>query len=105
MNGMAVALCALRDALGTPALRRLQAAWAASSLGGWAFFVTLSVYAYGVGGASAVGVAAVVRMVPAALAAPAMSVLGDRYSRRNVLLMLALARAGLLALAAALVWV
>jgi hypothetical protein len=60
---------ALRDALGTRALRRLQAAWAACSLGGWAFFVTLSIYAYDVGGASLAGVAAVVRMAPAALVA------------------------------------
>ncbi len=96
--------CALRDALGTRSLRRLQAAWAASSLGGWTFFIALAVYAYNVGGATAVGVAAVVRMAPAALAAPAMSMLGDRYSRRNVLLVLALARAAVLAGAAAVVW-
>ena len=97
-------MCALRDALGTSALRRLQAAWAAVSLGGWAFFVTLAVYAYGVGGATAVGVAAVARMAPAALAAPMMSMLGDRHSRRNVLLGLCFARALVLASAAALVW-
>ncbi len=101
---MSVAACALRDALGTRSLRRLQAAWAASSLGGWTFFIALAVYAYDVGGATAVGVAAVVRMAPAALAAPAMSMLGDRYSRRNVLLVLALARAAVLAGAAAVVW-
>ena len=99
-----MAACALRDALGTRSLRRLQGAWAASSLGGWTFFIALAVYAYEVGGATAVGVAAVVRMVPAALAAPAMSMLGDRYSRRNVLLVLALARAAVLAGAAAVVW-
>ena len=40
-------------------------------------------------------------MAPAALAAPAMSMLGDRYSRRNVLLVLALVRAVVLAAAAA----
>jgi MFS family permease len=94
---------ALRDGLATSALRRVQAAWAASSVGSWAFFVALAVYAYGVGGASAVGLAAVVRMVPAALAAPATSLLGDRYSRRNVLLALALVRALVLAVAAAVV--
>ena len=43
-------------------------------------------------------------MAPAALAAPAMSLLGDRYPRRNVLLVLALARAAVLAAAAVLVW-
>jgi len=102
-NVARIAACALRDGLATSALRRVQAAWAASSVGGWAFFIALSVYAYGVGGASAVGLAAVVRMVPAALAAPATSMLGDRYSRRNVLLALALVRALVLAVAAAVV--
>jgi hypothetical protein len=88
---------AVKDALGTPALRRLQVAWAACSLGGWAFFVTLSIYAYTAGGAALVGVAAVARMAPAALAAPAMSALGDRHPRRDVLLWLALARSLVLA--------
>jgi MFS family permease len=101
---VAVALCALRDGLETSSLRRLQLSWAACSLGGWAFFVALSVYAYDVGGASLVGVAAVARMAPAALAAPATSMLGDRYPRRNVLLVLALVRALVLAAAAAVVW-
>ena len=50
----------------------------------------LSIYAYGVGGANAVGLAAVGRMAPAALAAPLTSLLGDRHSRRDVLLALAL---------------
>lgn len=99
----AVAGRALRDALGTSALRRLQAGWTASSVGGWALFVALSIYAYDVGGASAVGLAAVIRMVPAALAAPATSMLGDRYSRRQVLLVLCVARAVVLAAAAAVV--
>ncbi len=99
----AVAARALRDALGTPALRRLQAAWTASSVGGWALFVALAIYAYDVGGASAVGLAAVIRMVPAALAAPFTSMLGDRYSRRDVLLVLCVARALVLAAAAAVV--
>jgi MFS family permease len=102
-RAVAVGACALRDALGTSALRRLQASWAASSVGSWAFFVALSVYAYGVGGASLVGVAAVARMAPAALAAPATSLLGDTHSRRAVLLWLSLARAVVLAGATAVV--
>jgi hypothetical protein len=69
----------------------------ATSLGGWTCFIALAIYAYDVGGAALVGVAALVRMAPAAVAAPAMSLLGDRHSRRNVLLVLSLARAGVLA--------
>ena len=73
-------------------------------MGGWTCFIALAVYAYDVGGASLVGVAALVRMAPAAVAAPAMSLLGDRHSRRNVLLALSLVRAGVLVGCAALVW-
>ena len=49
------ALRALRDVLDSPALRRLQLAWVGSILGGWAYLVALGVYAYGEGGAAAVG--------------------------------------------------
>jgi MFS family permease len=73
---------AIRAAFGTANLRRLQFGWAASSVGSWAFMVVLAVYAYDVGGASAVGVAALVRMLPAAFAAPITSLLADRSSRR-----------------------
>src|SRR5947209_15372442 len=73
-------------ALATPQLRRLQIGWAVSAVGGWVFFVALSVYAFDVGGAAAVGAAALTRMVPAGLAAPLAGVLADRHSRRDVLL-------------------
>src|SRR4051812_35383180 len=73
------------DALGTPDLRRLQAAWAVSAVGSWVFFVALAVYAYDAGGAAAVGAAAFVRMVPAGVAAPLAGVIVDRYARRDVL--------------------
>ena len=85
------------DALATADLRRLQASWALSSFGQWAFFVVLAVYAYDVGGTTAVGVAAVVRMLPAGLAAPLWGVLVDRSSRRDVLLVTDVARALFLA--------
>ena len=76
---------ALRAAFGTGDLRRLQFGWAATSVGSWAFMVVLAVYAYDVGGASAVGVAALVRMLPAAFTAPVTSLLADRSSRRDVM--------------------
>lgn len=76
----------LAGALATAPLRRLQVGWAVSAVGGWVFFVALAVYAYDVGGATAVGAAALTRMVPAGLAAPLAGVLADRHSRRDVLL-------------------
>ena len=80
-------------------LRRLQIAWAVSEFGDWAASIGLAVYAYQVGGATAVGLVTVVRMVPAAVAAPLASTLGDRFPRRRVMVASDLVRA--LALAAA----
>ena len=91
----------VRAALGTPGLRRLVTGWALASLGSWAFMIALSVYAYRQGGAGAVGLAAAVRMIPAGLAAPFTGLLGDRFSRRDVLVGLSAARAVALALVAA----
>ena len=92
----------LLAALGTPDLRRLQVSWSVSAAGAWVFFVVLAIYAYDVGGATAVGVAALVRMLPAGLAAPFAGLLVDRHSRRDVLLgTLALRAAALAGMAAA----
>jgi predicted MFS family arabinose efflux permease len=87
----------LVDALGTVDLRRLQLSWALTSFGQWAFFVILAVYAYEQGGATAVGVAALVRMVPAGLTAPMAGLVIDRSPRRDVLLGTDVARAAALA--------
>src|SRR5664279_1407699 len=84
------------DALATSPLRWLALSWLASSVAGWGFMVILSIFAYRIGGAAAVGLAAVVRMVPAGLAAPLTGLWGDRFSRRGVLLHTTLARAAAL---------
>jgi MFS family permease len=91
---------ALADALATPDLRRLQLAWACAAVGGWIFMVALAVHAYEAGGATAVGLAALARMLPAGLAAPLLGLAGDRFSRRDVLLAASLARALVLVAAA-----
>src|SRR4051812_42038541 len=91
----------LRSALATAELRRLQVAWLASATGAWVFFVALAVYAYEADGAVGVGVAALIRMVPAGLAAPLAGALADRTSRRDVLLLSLVARALILVAMAA----
>src|SRR5215217_1352661 len=88
----------LRAALATPELRRVQAAWIASALGYWASFVLIAIYAFDQGGAAAVGLAALARMLPAGVTAPFTSLLADRRSRRDVLLQATLVRALALAL-------
>lgn len=92
----------LRTALSNRQIARLLVAWAAASLGSWAFSIVLSLYAYREGGAGAVALALTVRMLPSGLAAPYAAMLGDRHERRTVLVVAAgLCAVALVAIAAA----
>jgi MFS family permease len=84
-----------------PELRWLQLARAGISFSIWSYVIALGVYAFGVGGATAVGLVALVRLLPGAFAAPFGGVLVDRHSRRAVLIMSSLASAAALAASAA----
>ncbi len=97
------ALQALGAVLSSPPLRRLQLAWAGSILGGWAYLVALGVYAYDQGGAAAVGLVGLIRLVPAALAAPFTASLVDRFSRVAVMVTSDLGRGTLMLVAAAVI--
>src|ERR1700747_3342315 len=77
-------------------LRRVELAWGASIAAEWTHFVALGVFAYSAGGASAVGIAGLVRMLPAALVAPFAATLGDRFRRERFLIAVSLAGAGAL---------
>jgi MFS family permease len=76
---------ALTQVLRAPDLRRIQMALVGYSLAEWASFIAISVYAFQVGGSAAVGVVAVVQLVPSALVAPFAAVFGDRFRREKVL--------------------
>jgi MFS family permease len=78
-------------------LRRLQLAWAASTLGTCAYLIALAVAAFRSGGAAAVGLIMLVRMIAAALASPPVAALADRYPRRIVMAISDLVRAVLTA--------
>jgi Major Facilitator Superfamily/Cyclic nucleotide-binding domain len=93
-------VAALRSAIANRDLARLLGCFAASALGTWAFMIVLSLYAYAQGGASAVGIAVLVRMAPSAFVAPYASMLADRHSRRLVLIVGGVGRAVLAAAAA-----
>ncbi len=93
-------LASFRAVFANPNLRRLQLAWAGSSLGTWAYGIALAVFAYERGGAVAVGLVGVVRWIPAAIVAPFMGVLGDRYPRRRVMIASDLGRVVVIGLAA-----
>jgi Cyclic nucleotide-binding domain/Major Facilitator Superfamily len=93
-------LQAVVSVFANPDMRRLQLAWGASSFAIWSFAIALGVYAFDVGGAAAVGIAGLVRLLPGALASPFAGLLGDRHSRRIVLLLSAVCGAAALGLAA-----
>jgi MFS family permease len=94
---------ALGEAFRNPSLRRLQLAWVGSILGSWAYFVALAVYAYGQGGAKAVALIGVLRVIPAAILAPFLGSLADRFPRRLVMVSADFVRAALMGLAAAVI--
>ena len=77
---------ALKGVFANPNLRRLQLAYAGSSMGNFAYGVAIAVYAYQHGGATAVGVVTAIRQVIAAGIAPFAASLADRYPRERVML-------------------
>ena len=84
---------AVRSALRNPNVRRAELAWGASIAAEWAHFVAFGVYAYDIGGPTAVGIAGLVRLLPAALVAPFAASMGDRFPRERFLLALTLVAA------------
>ncbi|HEV3479776.1 MAG TPA: MFS transporter [Gaiellaceae bacterium] len=83
-------VAALGSSVRNPDVRRVQLAWGAAIAAEWAHFVALGVFAYEEGGAAAVGVAGLVRLLPAAVLAPFAASLGDRFPRERFLLGLTL---------------
>lgn len=71
-------------------VRRVELAWGTAITAEWAYFVALGVFAYEAGGASAVGLAGLIRLLPAGLVAPSAASLGDRIRRERLLLAAAL---------------
>src|ERR1051326_6404095 len=84
-----------------PDLRRVELAWGAAIAAEWSHFVALGVFAYNDGGTAAVGVAGLVRLLPAAVVAPFAASLGDRFRRERFLLALTIVGAAALAGSAA----
>ena len=85
-------------------LRRLLIAATGSTLGNWGYFIALFLYAYDNGGAAAVGLVTVIRMIPAALASPLTAGFADRFDRKRVMIVSDLLRAAFMVSAGALIW-
>ena len=82
---LAESLAAFRAVFANPDLRRVQLALLGSVTGEWAYTVALAVFAFERGGAAAVGLVGLIRLLPAAVAAPFAAILGDRFSRTRVM--------------------
>ena len=83
---LASTLGALAVDFGNRDLGLLGIARVGISFASWCLAIALGVYGFEVGGAVAVGVVALVRLLPGALASPFAGLLGDRFSRRDVLI-------------------
>ena len=98
-------LATLAAALSNRDIRRVELAWGAAIAAEWAHFVAFGVFAYQQSGASGVGLAGLVRLLPAALVAPFAASFGDRFPReRFLVVMTCLASAALAGSAAAFYW-
>lgn len=86
-------LAAVRELWGNRDLRRAELAWGGFHAAEWASVVALSVVAYDASGAAAVGLVLFARMVPSAFVAPVVAVIGDRYQRERILIVVHLVRA------------
>jgi MFS family permease len=75
-----------------PNLRRVELSWAGTVCAYWIFIVALSLYAYDRGGAGAVGLVGLLRVLPSIVAAPFGALLGDRYRRERVIVAINVAR-------------
>jgi MFS family permease len=83
---LASTLGALAVDFGNRDLGLLGIARVGISYASWCLAIALGVYGFEVGGAVAVGVVALVRLLPGALASPFAGLLGDRFPRRDVLI-------------------
>jgi MFS family permease len=72
--------------LRNPALRRVELAYLLFSAALYGCYIAILVYAYEASGPTAVGVVALVMLLPAAVVAPFAASLADRYPRERVLL-------------------
>ena len=91
---------ALASNLRRPDLRRAQLAFGSAYASEWAVIVALGVVAFRDGGATAVGIVALIRMLPSALIAPFATAVADRVRRDRVLIWIGVLRAAALGAAA-----
>ncbi|MDA8026193.1 MAG: MFS transporter [Actinomycetota bacterium] len=94
---------AITNVFTNKAMRRLFIAFAGSIIGDGVFSLSAIVFAFRNGGASAVGILAIVRYLAIATASPITSTFADQYDRKGVMVVSDLVRLVLVSLAAVVV--
>ena len=89
---LAKAAAAFTSNARNPALRRAQLSFLGAWTAEWAFTVGLGIVAYRDGGATAVGLVGLLRMVPSAILAPLLSPMADKGRRERVLILVSTLR-------------
>jgi MFS family permease len=85
---------ALRGVFANRGLRRVELAFAGSAIGNYAFALSVAIYAFQHGGATAVGLVTAIRYAVAGAIAPFAATFSDRFPRRRVMLVSDLGRLG-----------
>ena len=102
-SSLAAAAGAFASNARNPSLRRAQLAFLGAATAEWAFTVALGIVAFRDGGATAVGLVALLRMVPSAVVAPLAAPFADRGRRERVLVLVSTVRGVATGLAAVVV--
>ena len=97
LGALQIRLVAVVDVWSHPALRRLTTAWSVYFVIDSVSFVALSVWAFDRGGARAVGVIALCRLLPGAIALPVGAWASDRFSRARVIMLVFAGQSAVLA--------
>lgn len=82
---MPAAVAVFRDVARNRDLRNVALAFIGFNAAEWSVWIAILVYAYGVGGTTAVGVVSLLLLVPSAIVAPVAAQAGDRFPRERVL--------------------
>jgi len=91
-NRLADAAAAFTSNARNPDLRRAQLSFLGAWTAEWAFTVALGIVAYRDGGATALGLVGLLRMLPSAILAPLLSPFADRGRRERVLIVVSTVR-------------
>ena len=76
---------ALRTLGANPAILRVVIAYGGFTIGEWASWIAMLVYAFDRGGVAASGLVAIVQLAPSAALGPLLAGIGDRYPRERML--------------------